>query len=124
MKIFKLLTITIIALTFTGCGALGFGGGHIDATQSVEGDHPLVGIWEWDDMDTYLYIFNADGNGSRGFAPLIQQFTWEVCEAGHLSMTLGNNTEHWYMTIEGNVLTITSRQVANMQYSYIRRAGS
>jgi len=124
LKYFKLLIILLIALTFAGCGALGFSDEHIEAIPSEEGDHPLVGVWEWTDLDTYLYIFNADGNGSRSFSPLIQHFSWAVCEAGHLGMTFGNTTEHWYMQIENDVLTITSRQVANMQYSYNRRIGS
>ena len=124
MKFLKVLTIFLVALSFAGCGRLGFGSEHIEAIPSEDGDHPLVGVWEWTDLDTYLYIFNADGNGSRAFAPLIQQFSWAICEAGHLSMTMGDTTEHWYMQIVDNVLTITSRQVADMQYSYIRRAGS
>jgi len=121
LKYLKLLIILVIALTFAGCG---FGSEHIEAVTSVEGDHPLVGTWEWTEGELYLYIFNADGEGSRGFAPMIQQFSWAICEAGHLGMTLGNTTEHWYMHIENDVLTITSRQVANMQHTYIRIAGS
>ena len=123
MKYFKLMAVVLLVLTFAGCGALGFTSSHIEAVPSEEGDHPLVGIWEWTEMDTYLYIFNADGNGSRAYSPFIQHFTWEICEAGHLSMTFGNTTEHWYKQIADGVLTITSRQIAK-QHSYNRREGS
>ena len=121
MKYFKLFAISILLLAFVGCG---FGGSHIEAVPSVEGDHPLVGVWEWTATSTYVYIFNADNSGSRGTAPTIQRFTWSVCEAGHLSMTFNRLTEHWYKEIEDDLLTINSRQVANMRYSYRRRAGS
>ena len=121
MKRLKLLAIALVTLIFVGCG---FSSSHVTAVPSEEGDHPLVGIWEWTSTDIYLYIFNADGSGSRGTAPVVQQFTWQVCDAGHLSMTLGRTTEHWYKQIENNMLTIRSRQIASMQYSYNRRADS
>jgi len=121
LRYLKLLIILVASLTFAGCG---FGREHIEAIASVEGDHPIVGTWEWTESELYIYIFNADGEGSRGMSPMIQQFSWAICDAGHLSMTFGNNTEHWYMQIVNNVLTITSRQVANMQHSYTRVAGS
>ena len=121
MKYFKHLSIILLIIIFTSCG---FGSNHVTAVPSEAGDHPLVGVWEWTSTDTYLYIFNADGSGSRGTAPAIQQFTWSVCDADHLSMTFNRLTEHWYQEIENDVLTITSRQVATMQYSYNRRAGS
>jgi len=120
----KFIVIAITLLFLTGCGLLGFGGGHIDAVPSQEGDHPIVGVWEWTASRTYIYIFNADGNGSRGTAPAVQNFTWAIDEAGHLSMSMGRTTEHWYMEISDDVLTINSRQIANMRYSYNRRAGS
>jgi len=124
LKKFKHFAVVVSFIFLVGCGFLGFGGGHIDAVPSVATDHPLVGTWEWTVTNTYIYIFNADGNGSRGTAPMVQQFTWYVCESDHLQMTLGNTTEHWYKEIEDDLLTISSRQVANMQHSYRRRAGS
>ena len=115
----------LLAAVFVGCGALGIGGSHVTAVPSQPGDHPLVGTWVWTTTDTYLYIFNADGSGSRGGAPVIQQFTWQVNDtAGHLDLTIGNNTELWYKSIENDVLTINSRQISAMRYSYVRRAGS
>jgi len=121
LKYFKLFAASLLLLGFVSCG---FVGGHVEAIPSVEGDHPLVGIWEWTTTSTYIYIFNADNTGSRGSAPAIQQFTWYVCESDHLSMTFNRLTEHWYKEIEDDLLTISSRQVANMQHSYRRRAGS
>ena len=116
--------MVLLLVIFVGCGALGIGGSHVTAVPSEPGDHPLVGVWEWT-TDTYLYIFNADGSGSRGAPPLIQQFTWQVDDAaGHLNLTIGNTTELWYKAIENNVLTINSRQISAMRYSYNRRAGS
>lgn len=121
MKKFKLFATSLLLLAFVGCG---FGISHVEAVPSAEGDHPLVGTWEWTATNLYLYIFNADNTGSRGSVPTIQQFTWDICESGHLSMTFNNLTEHWYKEIEDGLLTIRSRQINNMQYSYRRRAGS
>jgi len=99
---------------------LGFGGEHVDHVAPVSGDHEIVGIWEWDTTDTYIYIFNADGSGSRGVSPTIQRFTWEIEDDG-LTMAVGRTEEEWSWVINDNTLTITSRQVRNMQYSYNRR---
>ena len=99
---------------------MGFGSEHIDPIEPVSGDHEIVGVWEWTTADTYIYIFNADGNGSRASAPTIQQFTWEI-EDNRLNMTLGRVVEEWYWEINDNTLTITSRQLRNMRYSYNRR---
>ena len=110
----------MLVIMLSGCGILGFGGEHIDHVAPVSGDHEIVGIWEWDGADTYIYIFNADGNGSRGGTPAIQRFTWEIDGDG-LNMTLGRVDEEWSWEINNNILTITSRQLRNTQYSYIRR---
>lgn len=129
MKLLKILVMLAVALTFTGCERLGFHREHIEPVASVEGDHPLVGIWEWTESETWLYIFNADGNGSSGFSPLIEHFTWEICNDGHLTLAfcLGNNVvayEHWYMQFENNILLLTDRDDNSRRHSYIRRAGS
>jgi len=103
-----------------GCGLLGLGGEHVDHVEAVSGDHDIVGIWQWDSDGSYIYIFNADGNGSRGFPNTIQRFTWEIEDDG-LNMRVGRANEEWSWVISDDTLTITSRQVRNMQYSYIRR---
>ena len=121
MKHVKFFAISLLLIAFVGCV---FEESHVEAVPSAEGDHPLVGVWEWTTTSTYIFIFNADYSGSRGTAPAIQQFTWYVCDFGHLSMTFNRLTENWYKEIEDDLLTISSRQVANMQYSYRRVAGS
>ena len=110
----------VLLVILNGCGALGFGSEHIDHVAPVSGDHDIVGIWEWDSNETYIYIFNADGNGSRGFPNSVQRFTWEIENDG-LNMNIGRTDEQWSWEISDNILTITSRQVRNMQYSYKRR---
>jgi len=126
MKLFKLLTIILITLSFAGCGQFGFHREHIEAVAFVEGDPLLVGTWEWTEATNWLYIFNADGSGSSGFSPLIQHFTWEICSDGHLTLELclGNNVvayEYWYMQLESNILLLTHRDDSSRRHSYIRR---
>jgi len=126
LKKFKHFAVLISLVFLVGCGILGFSRSHVEAVPSVEGDHPLVGVWEWTTMNTYIYIFNADGSGSRGTVPTVQQFIWYECEDGHLHMTLGdgNAIEDWYKEIEDDLLTINNRHIPIMRYSYRRRAGS
>jgi len=89
-----------------------------EATNIYEG---LVGIWAWDEADTFEYEFHADGTGIRGVAllDLIDEFTWSV-DGDELIMVTDAMTERWTWVIEDEILTITSRQVPGMEYSYIR----
>jgi len=128
MKRFKLLALLLLSLSFVGCAALGFSDEHIEAVPSVEGDHPLVGIWEWTESENWLYVFNADGNGSSGIGRLIQHFTWEVRDDGVLvfAFRTGNTVyyEYWEMQLEGNILLITNTDDNSRRHTYIRVEGS
>ena len=86
-----------------------------------ETSHPLVGTWVWDGYDGYIYTFYNDGSGSRGFVPLLYDFEWNVVNGDHLLLTFMETTlESWSYAIADDVLTINSRQVPDMEYSYIR----
>lgn len=128
MKRFKLLALLLLSLSLVGCAALGFTDEHIEAVPSVEGDHPLVGIWEWTESENWLYVFNADGNGSSGIGRLIQHFTWEVRDDGVLvfAFRTGNTVyyEYWEMQLEGSILLITNIDDNSRRHTYIRVEGS
>lgn len=85
---------------------------------------PLVGRWAWDQGSTYVYTFNADGTGERGVPGIIEYFTWRTEDnrlyidlTGELSAFVLRN-ERWTFVIKDSVLTITSRQVDDMVFSY------
>jgi len=120
MKLKKLVAagLTVVMLcslvVLVGCGS-----------QDLS-DHELVGEWAWDEAADFLYIFNEDGTGERGFSGLRETFTWsipgdgrvrirrDVAERGYI------RNEQWDYTLVGDVFTISSRQVADMTFSYIR----
>ena len=81
--------------------------------------HPLVGTWAWDGGPAYLYVFNEDGTGTRGFPGQIEQLYWYAYD-DHLLMETGIGLESWTFVIDDDVLTIDSRQ-ANLTWSYIRQ---
>ena len=115
-KVLVLLFAMAAILVLVGCTS-----SHITHVPAVDGDHQLVGVWEWDDDTNYIYIFNADGSGSRAFAPFIQTFNWAISDHGYLTMRMNALvTELWDYDIVDDVLTIRSRQVSGMQYSYVR----
>jgi len=100
-------------------------GGPAAASESA-----LAGTWAWVDGEDYLYVFNADGTGTRGLIEAneyVETFTWSTPEAGYLVIDLAApppgsvNPERWSYTISGQTLTIDSRQVEDMTFSYIRR---
>ncbi|MCL2225290.1 MAG: hypothetical protein FWB96_10035 [Defluviitaleaceae bacterium] len=94
-------------------------------------NHPLNGEWVWDMDDTYIYVFTGYGDGARGFLPDIYNFAWTTYEGtlmievfAHGEIMDGTNFpisfEFWDYVIAGDVLTITSQQVAGLTFSYIR----
>ena len=84
------------------------------------GDHPLMGTWEWDSDASYIYIFRADGSGTRGFSGSRYDFYW-LAHDGVLYMDVGRFlVEEWSYTIVNNVLTIDSNQ-SDFRWSYIRQ---
>ena len=87
----------------------------------MELDSTLLGTWAWDTDAGYTYVFNTDGTGRRGFPGLIEQFEWMTEGADHLMIHTAIMVESWSYTISGNVLTIDSRQVPGMTFSYMRQ---
>ncbi|MCL2377007.1 MAG: hypothetical protein FWC76_06365 [Defluviitaleaceae bacterium] len=108
------LTLVLMLGALTACG-----GPSGDPTPAPEG-HPLIGSWVWDQSDGYVYVFNANGEGTRGGTPITESFHWRVEGNDHLLMETAIMEESWTFVINNDVLTITSRQAANMQFSYIR----
>ena len=87
---------------------------------------PIVGTWAWDDDDGYIYIFNADGTGQRGFPRRMDSFNWftagtelRIDRHGHLPAGVIRH-ELWTFTINGDILTLASRQEASLVFSYNR----
>ena len=79
----------------------------------------LVGTWEWDSNNDFIYIFNVDGTATRGFSRSRIDFEWEIIEGSILNMYIGNHTEQWEAVIENGVLTISNLNDSNV-WSYIR----
>ncbi|MCL2409590.1 MAG: hypothetical protein FWC96_08285 [Oscillospiraceae bacterium] len=83
--------------------------------------HTLTGTWSWTGDDSYQYILNADGSGTRGVPGAIESFTWLLDEGNHLLLDLGWGViESWTFGVTGDTLTLSSRQVSGMVYSYTR----
>ena len=106
------LLVSVVLLT--GCSGSG-------------GDENLVGTWNWDSDRNFQYIFNSDGTGSRGFAGAVETFTWSARSGDELRIRRNNapsgeiTNERWIYTIAGDTLTIDSRQMPGMIFSYIRQ---
>ncbi|MCL2360269.1 MAG: hypothetical protein FWC73_00465 [Defluviitaleaceae bacterium] len=82
--------------------------------------HPLVGRWAWDQDSSYIYIFEDDGTGTRGFAGNRYDIYW-VAYDEYLFMDVGTMVEEWVFEIVDGVLTIVSLQAADLTWSYIRQ---
>ena len=83
-------------------------------------DEALVGTWDWDEGLGFIYIFNDDGTGSRGFPRDIVDFYWLTYD-GNLYITVNSKNESWSYIIIGDVLTLDSNQLHGIIYSYIVR---
>jgi len=94
----------------------------VDFIAEIPAGHTLLGsTWAWDTVADYVYIFNADGTGTRGFPGAMQDFNWAIPAYGHILMdVVGFMVESWSYEIVGNVFTITSNQVPGMGWTYIR----
>jgi len=81
----------------------------------------LVGIWEWD-LGGFIYVFNADGTGQRGFASIqLIDFEWEIVDDYHLYIDLGLQLERWILTLEDDRIHITDLDEASVAvFTYIR----
>jgi hypothetical protein len=106
-----------------------------NAGETAE-ESPIVGSWFWDEDDDWEYVFNSDGTGTRGFISeeLIFDFLWTI-EGDLLTIDMTVNFDHedleileeefflieeWTFVIDGDSLTLTSRQVEDMEYTYVR----
>jgi len=78
----------------------------------------IVGTWEWDDDQGFIYAFNEDGTAVRGFADLRFDFNWELSAENviymHMRFEDSSMTERWLATVEGDVLTIS-----DLDYPYL-----
>ncbi|MCL2569560.1 MAG: S-layer homology domain-containing protein [Oscillospiraceae bacterium] len=104
-------------------------GGQTPAPPATGDVHALVGTWAWDESTAFAYVFDADGTGFRGVGAQVGTFAWETTADGGLILTLDNPlvgfiaVEQWSYVIDGRFLTLTSRQVAGMEYVYVLEAG-
>jgi len=88
------------------------------AAQTAE---RLVGSWHWNNRP--WYVFRANGTGQRPNASGGQEtFRWNV-NRGFLEIQVSGITEQWNYSFNatGNRLTLTSRQVSSISYTYTRR---
>ena len=85
-----------------------------------EQDFALVGTWIWNDDDSFVYVFEANGRGSRGFTGNIYTFDWELAPGSILVLSDGPFSERWLYTIDGDVLTISSMDTPGTIFSYTR----
>jgi len=91
-------------------------------------DAALLGTWGWDEYPAWAYTFEIDGTGQRIIGDLTETFVWETIGNVELLLDRGENTpagevriEHWSYVIVGDILTITSMQVADVVLNYIRQ---
>ncbi|MCL2446930.1 MAG: DUF5640 domain-containing protein [Oscillospiraceae bacterium] len=95
----------------------------------------IVGNWNW--LDSVYYTFNADGTGVRDVSGQFEApsaiawttvdgtlyicITPDLCEiSGHAEMSTCIEPEMWSYALGTNSLTITSQQVAGMEFTYTR----
>jgi len=120
-KICMLLLIAAMlavgAFVLTGCGSW--------ETENS----PIVGTWGWDQLGDWRYVFNPDGTGHRGegFGADFFEFTWDANDSRLRINLIGDlpanaiRNEQWNFVIDGNRLTIDSRQDRSIVWSYIRQ---
>ena len=112
MRNILMVLLVFIILVFVGCGT---------ATDSN-----LVGTWLWDEDTDFVYIFNDDGTGTRGWPGDTSTFTWSTSRTtlrircGSPNGLFGIRNERWTYSITGDNLRLTSQQARNMEYGYIR----
>jgi len=92
-------------------------------TPVAETSDTLVGAWRWADDATWLYTFNADGTGTRGFEwQGLVPFTWRA-DSSSLNIATLPMQEEWAFAIveeEGLFfLAIESLQVPGMSFVYM-----
>jgi len=111
-----LLLLLIGAFVLTGCN---------DAGQTY--DSPVVGTWGWTGGAIWRYQFNPDGTGNRGVEGQsdFREFTWstsgDILRINLIGELRDNSPreERWDFTINDDMLTIISRQVDGVIWSYV-----
>lgn len=104
-----------------------------DLTEEERGNQGLIGFWLWSEGSAvYLYAFEEDGTGTRGFIcngvdpndlPEEEDFQWTASD-GILTLHVeGANTELWRYEVSDEILTLTSEQIAGLEYTYARLFG-
>ncbi|MCL2837716.1 MAG: hypothetical protein FWE04_01425 [Oscillospiraceae bacterium] len=125
------LAVMMVAsfVVLVGCGGNGEEPNNGNGNEVVNNQPPannvasaLVGTWVWEDAEAYEYIFNADGTGTRGMPGMMDTFTWSTPGSGRLNIDVDGVpvTEEWNYSIGGVELTIDSRQVPGLAFTYIR----
>jgi hypothetical protein len=81
----------------------------------------LFGTWEWTYDDYLRYVFHSDGTGTHNFMGYTASFHWFTARENLIIDTGPREpNEHWHFSIMGDVLTIDSRQITGLTWSYIR----
>jgi len=91
------------------------------ATVTLEQAEELVGTWDWDEDDSFTYLFHPDGTGSRGFVGDVSPFIWQTKGTNHLQIVINERLEDWTFRVEGGILTIENWLVPEWIFSYIAR---
>ena len=86
--------------------------------SAAEHAEELLGTWIWDGNDNWIYAFHADGTGTRGENEA-DHFEWWTEGGDHLIIATRLMEESWTFTIEGDILTLDSRQT-NLTWRYTR----
>jgi len=82
--------------------------------------HPLIGSWYWLTHD-YQYVFHTNGQGTRGFELVRESFEWRTESGGLLIISTPIVNERWSYSIQGDTLTLTSRDLGlTFEYTRVR----
>jgi len=109
-------TLTTISRDFAGISF-----NYTRAGAELVVSEALFGEWYWDENELYEYIFYADGTGWRGLPDWIEEFIWTIPNDGHLRLFMSDGIrEDWNYSVYEDVLTLESRQMANVRFSYLR----
>ena len=82
----------------------------------------LIGTWLW--MDSPYYVFEEDRRGTMSGMDILwttNQGVLTVCTTPELCGNTCLAPQEWYYVVEGNRLTLTSRLLQDMTFTYTRR---
>ena len=73
------------------------GGAHFIRTDNINIDvNALIGSWDWDHG---VYVFNANGSGSRVWSGVLATFEWELVNSMLFLYLDGFEDEYWTVTV-------------------------